>query len=92
MKNPFDKILNWYFTKNALPYWSIFLIDCGILAFSGGLVYWVFNKTEMLLNNLLPLSLTMSCFILLSIPGFRIFHTYSGFMRYSSFVDLMRVV
>ena len=35
---------------------------------------------------------TLICFVLLSLPGFKLFHTYSGFMRFSSFVDLMRVV
>ena len=92
MRNPFDKILNWYFTKNSLPYWCIFLIDCGIVTFSGFMVYWIFNKTDTLYENTLQVLNTMVCFSLLSIPGFRIFHTYSGFMRYSSFVDLMRVV
>ena len=91
MRNPFDKILNWYFTKNSLPYWCIFLIDCGIVTFSGFMVYWIFNKTDTLYENTLQVLNTMVCFSLLSIPGFRIFHTYSGFMRYSSFVDQMRV-
>ena len=92
MRNPFDKILNWYFTKNSLPYWSIFLIDCFVLALSGILVYWAFHDANLLVVNLLPLLCTVGCFIVLSVPGFKIFHTYSGFMRYSSFVDLMRVV
>ena len=92
MRRPFDKLLNWYFTKNSLPYWCILLIDCGILIFCGFLVYWIFNDAESLFDNSLRLLNSMICFVLLSIPGFRIFHTYSGFMRYSSFVDLMRVV
>ena len=92
MKNPFDKILNWYFTKNSLPYWCIFLIDCGIIMFSGALVYWVFHKTDDMFEHTLQIINTLLCFVILSVPGFRIFHTYSGFMRYSSFVDLMRVV
>ena len=92
MKNPFDKILSWYFTKNALPYWSIFLIDCAVIVLSGVTVYWALHDANLLVANILPLMNTMFCFIVLSIPGFKIFHTYSGFMRYSSFVDLMRVV
>ena len=92
MRNPFDKILNWYFTKNSLPYWCIFIIDCAFVMISGFLVFWIFNNAETLFENTLQVINTMACFILLSIPGFRIFHTYSGFMRYSSFVDLMRVV
>ena len=92
MPNPIDKLLNWYFTKNSLPYWCIFIIDCAAIVFSGFLTYWIFNNAVILLANLLQVWNTLLCFVLLSIPGFRIFHTYSGFMRYSSFVDLMRVV
>ena len=92
MRNPFDKILNWYFTKNSLPYWCIFLIDCAIVMFSGLVTYWIFNNLSLILENAFQLLNTLIIFALLSIPGFRIFHTYSGFMRYSSFVDLMRVV
>ena len=91
MRNPFDKLLNWYFTKNSLPYWVILLIDCAIVMFSGVLTYWIFNNAVTLFENTLLVINTMVIFVILSIPGFRIFHTYSGFMRYSSFVDLMRV-
>jgi FlaA1/EpsC-like NDP-sugar epimerase len=60
--------------------------------FSGVLTYWIFNNAVTLFENTLQVVNTLLIFVLLSIPGFRIFHTYSGFMRYSSFVDLMRVV
>ena len=92
MRNPFDKILNWYFTKNSLPYWCIFLIDCAIVMVSGACAFWIFNKTGVLLENALQVINTMLIFTMLSVVGFRLFHTYSGFMRYSSFVDLMRIV
>ena len=91
MNNPFDKALNWYFSKNSLPYWCIFLIDCGIVMASGALVYFVFHGINTTFDNTFKIFATMSAITLLSIPGFRLFHTYSGFMRYSSFVDLMRV-
>ena len=91
MKRLFDKILNWYFTKNALPYWSILLIDCLIIVFSAMSIYWLFHWADLLVENFPKVLLTSCIFVLLSFPGFRIFHTYSGFMRFSSFVDLMRV-
>ena len=90
--NPFDKIINWYFSKNSLPYWCILLIDCAILVASGFLVYFIFNNALATFEHTYSLLATMLLMVLLSIPGCRIFHTYSGFMRYSSFVDLMRVV
>ena len=92
MKNPFDKILNWYFTKNSLPYWSILLIDCFIIVCSGITTYLIIHDAPTLYENTLKVLNTLFFFVLLSIPGFRLFHTYSGFMRYASFVDLMRVV
>ena len=50
MRNPFDKILNWYFTKNSLPYWSILMIDCLIVVCSGLLTYWIFNNAQLLFD------------------------------------------
>ena len=92
MKNSFDRILNAYFTKNSLPYWSILLIDCTIIVDSGMLTYWIFHSAVDLFENTLRVLATLTVFVILSLPGFRLFHTYSGFMRYASFVDLMRVV
>ena len=92
MRHPFDKVLNWYFTKNSLPYWCILLIDCLSVGASGLLAYWIFNNLSVVVENAFPLLNTLVCFVILSVPGFKLFHTYSGFMRYSSFVDLMRVV
>jgi FlaA1/EpsC-like NDP-sugar epimerase len=91
MRNPFDKLLNWYFTKNSLPYWCIFLIDCAIIIISGFIVYTLFRSIDFLLLNAVRLMNTMLIYTAVSVIGFRIFHTYSGFMRYASFVDLMRV-
>ena len=92
MKKSFDKILNAYLSKNSLPYWSILLIDCAIIVGSGMLTYWMFHSAVELFENTLRVLRTLAIFVVLSLPGFRIFHTYSGFMRYASFVDLMRVV
>ena len=92
MRNFIDKILNWYFSKNALPYWCIFLIDCASVMVSGALMYWMFNSTQALYDNTLRVFNTMVIVALLSTPGFILFHTYSGFMRFAGFVDLMRVV
>lgn len=55
-------------------------------------MYLVFHSISNAFDNTFKIFATMSAIALLSIPGFRLFHTYSGFMRYSSFVDLMRVV
>ena len=87
-----NKLFSWYFTKNSLPYWVIFLIDCGIIILSGMMVYWAFNKSVMLVEHFWQVLNTLLIFVLLSIVGFRVFRTYTGIMRYSSFVDLTRVI
>ena len=67
MKNPIDKILNWYFTKNSLPYWSILMIDCATVMLSGVLVYWIFNDAVTLFENTLQVINTLLIFVVLSI-------------------------
>lgn len=88
----FDKILNWYFSMNALPYWVILLIDIFICYFSGIFVFWLYYHGAVAFNNIALLSKTILMYMVFNLIGFRIFRTYSGIIRYSSFVDLQRVV
>lgn len=88
----FDKILNWYFSMNALPYWVILLIDIIICYFSGIFVFWLYYHGAVAFNNIALLSKTILMYMVFNLIGFRIFRTYSGIIRYSSFVDLQRVV
>ena len=89
--NLFGKIINWYFKKDSLPYWSIFLIDCIICFFSGLFVFALFFKPTNALANLPVISRTLLFYLIFNVIGFRWFHTYAGVIRYSSFVDLKRV-
>lgn len=88
----FDKILNWYFSMNALPYWVILLIDIIICYFSGIFVFWLYYHGAVAFDNIALLSKTILMYMVFNLIGFRIFRTYSGIIRYSSFVDLQRVV
>ena len=88
----FDKILNWYFSMNALPYWVILLIDIIICYLSGIFVFWLYYHGAVAFNNIALLSKTILMYMVFNLIGFRIFRTYSGIIRYSSFVDLQRVV
>ncbi len=87
----FNKIINWYFTKNALPYWSVLIIDCLICYLSGILVFWFYYHGAVTLGNIVILTKTILVYMCFNLFGFRIFRTYSGIIRYSSFVDLQRV-
>ena len=89
--NLIKKLLTWYFSKNTLPYWCLLLIDCGIVLLSGVIIYWLFNKTQVLFDHRLEVTYSLLLYALLSLVGARAFHTYSGIVRYSSFVDLLNV-
>ena len=89
--NPFKKIANWYFTKNALPYWCILILDMFVLLLGGLFTYWIFIYRRRVDVDMVMLTRTLAMYVLPSLIGARMFHTYSGIIRYSSFVDLMRV-
>ena len=86
-----DKIFQWYFTKNALPYWVVLAIDIFICYLSGILVFWFFFHGAVEFYNLSILTRTIFVYMVFALVGFRVFKTYSGIIRYSSFVDLQRV-
>ncbi len=85
------KLINWYFKKNSLPYWCIIILDCLIVYGSAFVVYWVFHKGSQTQLQFYAITYVMFLYIIISIITFRLFHTYAGVIRYSSFVDLMRV-
>ena len=85
------KLLRWYFSKNAMPYWLVFFVDCAIVFISGILSYWLFEETPILYISRVELFNTLLMVMVVSSIGFRIFRTYCGVIRLSSFVDLLRV-
>lgn len=89
--NYIHKILSWYFSKESLPYWCILLLDCLIVLLSGVFTYWVFHKTMVLIDHRFEVLYTMLMYIFISIIGAKSFRTYSGIVRYSSFIDLLKV-
>lgn len=85
------KITDWYFSKKSLPYWCIFLLDCAIVFCSYLFIYQQMNSGAKTLGVLTQLSSLVGIFTLYHAIGFRIFHTYDGILRYSSFIDLQKV-
>ena len=89
--NLFSRLSTWYFFKKSLPYWGIILLDCCLILFSGLLVYTLNNGVLSTLDILGHLLVTLLVCLIPYLVGFRLFHTYSGIIRYSSFVDLQKV-
>lgn len=86
-----QKLTNWYFSRDALPYWGILLLDCLIVFCADFLVYALNNGVLFTLQHFGVLAGAFGFYLVFYIIGFRLFHTYSGVIRYSSFVDLQRI-
>lgn len=86
-----NKLINWYFNKKSLPYWCVFLFDCAIVFFSFLLVYQQTYGGARTLSVLWQLCSMCAIYAIFYAVGFKMFHTYDGILRYSSFVDLQRV-
>lgn len=89
--NPLKRLLSWYFSKSSLPYWCLLLNDCLMVFLSTIAAYWAFEKTSFLFEHRVDVVYTALVYAFISLIGAKIFHTYSGVVRYSSFVDLMNV-
>ena len=89
--NIYNRIVNWYFTKNAMPYWCVLLMDSIVCFLSGVLVFWLYYRGSVVSENIVGLTGTLLLFNLCNLIAFRWFRTYSGILRYSSFVDLRKM-
>lgn len=85
------KFIQWLFSRNSLPYWCVFIIDSILLVLSGLFTYWLYDKTLNLFANRVYVVHTVVFYALLNVISAFSFNTYYGVIRYSSFVDLLRV-
>lgn len=91
MKDRLLKLFFWYFSKGALPYWFILFVDSFMVVVAGLFAQVLHVGFYGTLANLFGTMLSLCCYLLPYLIGFRIMHTYSSVIRYSSFVDLCRV-
>ena len=87
-----DKVLHWYFKRASLPYWCILILDCLVFFVAGIFAYYLFHESTQTVDNFCPLIRILLVYTVVNIVFYRLFYTYSGIIRYSSFVDLQRVV
>ena len=87
-----SSLTNWYFSRKALPYWGLLILDCLIILFSGYVVYFLHLGTLSFFGEIWPMTFRLLFLMPFFVLFFRLFHTYSGIVRYSSFIDLQHVV
>ena len=86
-----NKLTNWYFSKATLPYWCIMALDSIAIVVAGMIATYIVEGGEVIASHFWNYFLMFVCSLPLFVVGMRIFHTYSGIIRYSSFVDLLRI-
>lgn len=89
--NFIQNLARWYFSRRALPYWAVLILDCLIVFFAGYLAVALTEGTVSAIHHWKELGQTMLAYLCCYLVGFRLLHTYSGVLRYSTFVDLQRV-
>lgn len=88
---PFESLWKWYFSKKTLPYWGVLAIDCAIVLFSGYLGSYLHIGGSVFVSYFWPLTRGLLITLLFCIIAFKVYHTYKGIIRYSTFIDLFRV-
>lgn len=91
MKNLLSNATSWYFSKRAMPYWVLLIIDILIVSFSAIFAHSLKLGAAYIISHIPETVSTWAIFMIFFLIGFRVMRTYSGVVRYSSFIDLMRV-
>ena len=90
-KNIIGRFSSWYFNKQVLPYWVILILDGVIVLVSCVFTYWVTYSSQTTYENHVAVFSTALFYAVLGWLGATLFRTYKGVLRYSSFVDLLKL-
>lgn len=80
-----------YLSLKVLPIWIILLIDIFFVAFSCLAAYVLRYDFSTIVSNIDHIDLSILWCVGINLIFFKLFKTYSGVLRYASFVDLMRI-
>ena len=80
-----------YLSSTVLPIWTILLIDVVIIVVSCLLAYLLRYDFNTVVQGSPRISGMILWAVLVNLVFFRVFRTYSNVLRFSSFVDIMRI-
>ena len=86
------KMASWYFSREALPYWCICILDFVIIFTSMVLMYCLVYGPAALVGNSSLMLYTFMVDMVFYCVGMRVFHTYASVFRMLEPKDLMRVM
>ena len=91
-KKILNKIRYWYLSKSALPYWTLICVDFLIIIIAALIATYVCDGPKVLRLHFWDRVVTWCCLLVFFFIGMRIYHTYSGIVRYLRSSDLLRVL
>ena len=91
MRKTINRLTTWYFSKGALPYWIILLIDCLIVAVAFYAAFYLQWGGDGFTRHFWAQTRGILICEVFFVLFFRMLHTYSGIIRYSSVMDLVQV-
>jgi FlaA1/EpsC-like NDP-sugar epimerase len=80
-----------YLSAKVLPIWTILLIDVFIIVISSLLAYALRYDFRSIFLESSTIDKTILWTVAVNLIFFRVFRTYSNVLRFSSFVDIMRI-
>ena len=80
-----------YLSAKVLPIWTILLIDVGIIVISCLFAYALRYDVRSIFLEYSTIGKTTLWAIFVNLIFFRLFRTYSNVLRFSSFIDIMRI-
>jgi len=80
-----------YLSAKVLPIWTVLLIDVLIIVVSSLLAYALRYDFRSLFSESSSIDVTIVCTVAVNLIFFRAFRTYSNVLRFSSFVDIIRI-
>ena len=85
------KFFHRYLSAKVLPIWTILLIDVLIIVVSSLLAYALRYDFRSIFLESSTIDKTIVCTVIVNLVFFRIFRIYSNVLRFSSFIDIMRI-
>jgi FlaA1/EpsC-like NDP-sugar epimerase len=92
LKRILNKIRYWYLSKDALPYWCVILADFLVIIVAAAVSIYICEGPNAMIFHFWDRVLMWCCMLPFFFIGMRIFHTYSGIIRYLRSADLLRVL
>lgn len=86
-----NKFFRKYLSAKVFPIWSILLFDVFLVILSCLVAYTLRYNLQSLVTNSTSVEISLLVTILVNVVFFRFFRTYSGVLRFSSFIDVMRI-